>query len=54
VDQAVAGFATPGAYDPDLPTAYDRANVAWFWSIVAERRGEHRRGFNPVQAISRQ
>jgi predicted ATPase/class 3 adenylate cyclase len=42
VDQAVAGFAAPGAYDPDLPTAYDRANVAWFWSIVAERRGEHR------------
>jgi class 3 adenylate cyclase len=42
VDQAVAGFAAPGAYDPDLPTAYDRANVGWFWSIVAERRGEHR------------
>lgn len=29
------------AYDPDLPTIYDRANVVWFWSIVAERRGEH-------------
>jgi tetratricopeptide (TPR) repeat protein len=41
LDAAIKGFSAPGAYDPDRPTAYDRANVAWFWSMVAERRGEH-------------
>ncbi|MGZ5385733.1 MAG: ATP-binding protein, partial [Acidimicrobiia bacterium] len=41
LDKAIGGFAAPGAYDPDLPTVYDRANVAWFWSIVAGRRDEH-------------
>ena len=25
----------------DLPEASDRANVAWFWSLIAERRGEY-------------
>ena len=41
LDAAIQGFSAPGAYDPDRPTAYDRANVAWFWSMVAERRGDY-------------
>jgi hypothetical protein len=41
VDAAIESFSAPGAYNRDLPEASDRANVAWFWSLIAERRGEH-------------
>jgi hypothetical protein len=41
VDAAVESFSAPGAYNRDLPETSDRANVAWFWSLIAERRGEH-------------
>lgn len=41
IDAAIESFSAPGAYDSELPTASDRANAAWFWSLVAERRGEH-------------
>jgi predicted ATPase/class 3 adenylate cyclase len=44
LDTAVERFAAPGAYNTDLPPAHDRANVAWFWSQVAERRGDHASG----------
>lgn len=40
VDEAIAGFAASSAWDDDLPVLADRANVAWFWSMVAERRGD--------------
>ncbi|HUP15775.1 MAG TPA: hypothetical protein VM848_06975 [Acidimicrobiia bacterium] len=41
VDAAIATFSAPGAFNQDLPPASDRANVAWFWSMIAERRGEY-------------
>jgi hypothetical protein len=41
LDTAIETFVAPGAYNLDIPTAGDRANVAWFWSLVAERRGQH-------------
>lgn len=41
METAIENFSAPGAYNRDLPTADDRANVAWFWSLVAERRGEY-------------
>jgi hypothetical protein len=40
LDAAIATFSAPGAHTHDLPAAGDRANVAWFWSLVAERRGD--------------
>jgi predicted ATPase/class 3 adenylate cyclase len=44
LDTAIERFSAPGAYNTDLPPAHDRANVAWFWSLIAERRGEHASG----------
>lgn len=41
LETAIETFSAPGAYNLDLPTAGDRANVAWFWALVAERRSQH-------------
>ncbi len=41
LDAAIDRFSAPGAYNKDIPEASDRANVAWFWSLIAERRGEY-------------
>ena len=41
LDLAIESFSAPGAFNKDLPEASDRANVAWFWALVAQRRGEH-------------
>ena len=41
LDAAIENFPAPGAYNKDLPEASDRANVAWFWSLIAERRGDY-------------
>ncbi len=41
LETAIERFAAPGAYNKDLAPAHDRANVAWFWALIAERRGDH-------------
>jgi tetratricopeptide (TPR) repeat protein len=41
LDTAVETFIVPGAYNHDLPVAGDRAGVAWFWAMIAQRRGDH-------------
>lgn len=41
LDLAVTEFIAPNAFDADLPSVIDRANAAWFWSMVAERRQRH-------------
>jgi tetratricopeptide (TPR) repeat protein len=41
LEAAIEGFAAPGAYDTESPATSDRANVAWFWSMIAQRRGGH-------------
>lgn len=41
LDAAIENFSTPGAYNKDVPAACDRANVAWFWSLIAGRRREY-------------
>jgi predicted ATPase len=41
LDAAVESFSAPGAYNLDLPAAGDQAGVAWFWSMIAERRGQY-------------
>lgn len=40
IEEAIEGFTAPGAYNLDVPVAADRAGVAWFWSLIAENRGD--------------